>query len=525
MIHLLLVSVLAFPAQTPAPQIAYTIAMPDPGSHLYAITLTVGGVARAGKAVNLQMPVWSPGRYGRMDFAKNVQDFAVTSVDGRPLRFDRVDGSRWRVFPVAAKSFRVSYRVFANAPMSGTFSVVDSAHANWNGASLFLYVDGHKQDPVSLDVTVPDGWTIMNGAVTSAGQRHFEFPNYDLLIDTPSEVAPTGSLMLDSFVVDNRTYRVMVHHNGPAPAGTRARFVGDVERIVRYENSVFGPPPLQEYTFLFNIGYPGGDGMEHLYSTQIQSRRFWTDTATRLPGISSAAHEYFHVWNVKRVRPLALGPFDYTREQYQPSLWVAEGWTQYYGEVALHRAGIEDTAAFYGSMAALIRDNLTAPGRKVTSARMASFSAPFWDGAPQAQPTNFSNTFFDYYTHGAGIALYLDLFIRQQTNNAKSLDDAFNSLKRRSWDAKKASYYLQGRGYTEDDVERAVSEAAGVDMHDWFERHVGGTEDMDYDTALGWAGLKLVRSDTGSWSIEEVPGASEQQLRLRYGWLSGRSGR
>ena len=247
MIHLLLVSVLAFPAQTPAPQIAYTIAMPDPGSHLYAITLTVSGGARAGKAVNLQMPVWSPGRYGRMDFAKNVQDFAVTSVDGRPLRFDRVDGSRWRVFPGAAKSFRVSYRVFANAPMSGTFSVVDSAHANWNGASLFLYVDGHKQDPVSLDVTVPDGWTIMNGAVTSAGQRHFEFPNYDLLIDTPTEVAPTGSLMLDSFVVDNRTYRVMVHHNGPAPAGTRARFVGDVEKIVRYENSVFGPPPLQEF--------------------------------------------------------------------------------------------------------------------------------------------------------------------------------------------------------------------------------------------------------------------------------------
>ena len=246
-----------------------------------------------------------------------------------------------------------------------------------------------------------------------------------------------------------------------------------------------------------------------------------TDTATRLPGISSAAHEYFHVWNVKRVRPLALGPFDYTREQYQPSLWVAEGWTQYYGEVALHRAGIEDTAAFYGSMAALIRDNLTAPGRKVTSARMASFSAPFWDGASQAQPTNFSNTFFDYYTHGAGIALYLDLFIRQQTNNAKSLDDAFNNLKRRSWDAKRASYYLQGRGYTEDDVERAVSEAAGVDMADWFQRHVGGTEDMDYDTALGWAGLTLARDST-AWRIEPRQDASAQQLRIRIGWLTGR---
>ena len=192
--------------------------------------------------------------------------------------------------------------------------------------------------------------------------------------------------MLDSFVVDSRTYRVMVHHNGPAPPGARERFVRDVERLVRYENAVFGPPPLEEYTFIFNIGFPGGDGMEHLYSTQIQSSRVWTDTAALLPGISSAAHEYFHVWNVKRVRPAALGPFDYTREQYQPSLWVAEGWTQYYGQMALERAGIQDTSVFYQRMASLIRANLTAPGRKEVSARTASFEAPFWDGAPQAQP-------------------------------------------------------------------------------------------------------------------------------------------
>jgi len=501
--------------------IDYTIAMPDVASHLYSITLSASGLT--GRAVDLQMPVWSPGRYGRMDFAKNVQDFAATGSDGKPLRWSKVDGSLWRVFPGASRSVRVTYLVFANAPMSGTFSVLDSAHANWNGASLFMYVAGHKQDPVSLDITPPESWTIMNGAVTAAGQKRFQFPNYDLLIDTPTEVAPAGSLMLDSFVVDNRTYRVMVHHNGPVSAGTRARFVGDVEKLVRYENSVFGAPPLEEYTFLFNIGFPGGDGMEHLYSTQIQSRRFWTDTATLLPGIGSAAHEYFHVWNVKRVRPAALGPFDYTREQYQPSLWVAEGWTQYYGEVALYRAGIEDTAAFYRSMAALIQDNLTAPGRTATSARMASFSAPFWDGAPQAQPTNFRNTFFDYYTKGAGIAAYLDLFIRNRSSNVKSLDDAFNNLKQRVWNAPKASYYLQGRGYTEDDVERAVSDAAGADMHDWFERHVGGTEDMDYDAALGWAGLKLVRADSGSWRIEAMPAATPAQLRVRAGWLTGES--
>ena len=510
-------------AAKPAYHIEYSVAMPDLASHLYAITISVNGVA--GQTVNLQMPVWSPGRYGRMDFAKNVQDFVATSPDGRggPLRWDRINGSLWRVYTGASHGVRVSYRVFANAPMSGTFSHVDSAHANWNGASLFMYIEGHKQDPVTLDVTPPDGWTIMNGAVTAAGQRHFDFPNYDLLIDTPTEVAPAEALMLDSFVVDSRTYRVMVHHNGspPPPPGARERFFRDVERLVRYENTVFGPPPLQEYTFIFNIGFPGGDGMEHLYSTQIQSSRVWTDTASLLPGISSAAHEYFHVWNVKRVRPAALGPFDYTREQYQPSLWVAEGWTQYYGQVALERAGIQDTSTFYARTASLIRANLTAPGRNEVSARIASFEAPFWDGAPQAQPVNFENAFFDYYTKGAGIALYLDLFIRNRTSNSKSLDDAFKNLKQRSWNAPKASYYLQGRGYTEDDVERAVSDAAGTNMHDWFERHVAGTEDMDYDEALAWAGLKLVRSDRDPWRIEEIPDATPQQLRVRNGWLSG----
>jgi len=511
------------PPAAPPYRIEYTIAMPDLASHLYAITLTASGLSDS--AVDLQMPVWSPGRYGRMEFAKNVQQFTASGSDGKPLRWTKVNGSLWRVFPGASKSLRVSYRVFANSPMSGTFSVLDSAHANWNGASLFMYVDGHKQDPVSLDVAALENWTIMNGAVTRPGQRLFQFPNYDLLIDTPTEVAPAGALMLDSFVVDNRTYRVMVHHNGPVASGTRQRFVHDVERIVRYENSVFGPPPLEEYTFLFNIGFPGGDGMEHLYSTQIESRRFWTDTARLLPGIGSAAHEYFHVWNVKRVRPAALGPFDYTREQYEPSLWVAEGWTQYYGEVTLFRAGIEDSAAFYRDMAVVIHENVTAPGRKEVSARMSSFSAPFWDGAPQAQPTNFQNTFFDYYTKGAGIAMYLDLFIRNRTGNTKSLDDAFNNLKQRVWNAPKASYYLQGRGYTEDDVEQAVSAAAGVTMHDWFERHVGGTEDMDYDEALGWAGLTLVRADSTQWRIEATPNASPEQRRVRSGWLSGRRDR
>jgi predicted metalloprotease with PDZ domain len=451
-----------------------------------------------------------------MDFAKNIQEFRVTNASGAPLTWDKTDGSRWVVRTGGAKTIHVRYRSFDNA-LSGTFSVLDTAHANWNGASLFMYVEGHKQDPVTLSITPPAGWHIMNGDTRTPDQREYRFENYDRLIDTPTEIAP--SFLLDSFVVDGKRYRSMVHHNGPASPTARVRFVRDLEKIVRYENSVFSPPPLDEYTFLFNIGYAGGDGMEHLYSTQIIDRRPFADSLAVLPGISSAAHEYFHVWNVKRVRPAALGPFDYTREQYQPSLWVAEGWTQYYGQAALHRAGITDLNEFYRAMAGVIRDNLTAPGRKEVSARMASFHAPFWDGAPQGQPTNGSQTFFTYYVKGAGLALYLDLYIRANSDGRRSLDDVFQALKRRSWNAPNASYYLQGRGYTELDVERAASEVTGTDMHPWFERYVGGTEDLDYDALLARAGLRVVREDR--WRIEERPDATPAQRAIRDGWTSG----
>lgn len=502
-------------AQSSRPaHIAYRIAMPDPATHLYDIELDVDGVP--GRTLALQLPVWSPGRYARMDFAKNIQEFRATDPAGQPLAWTKSDGSRW-VVTTGGKGARIRYRSFDNA-LSGTFSVLDTAHANWNGASLFMYVDGRKQNPVTLAITPPAGWQILNGDTRRAGQREYRFENYDRLIDTPTEIAP--SFMVDSFVVDGKKYRTMVHHNGAAPGGVRERFVRDVERIVRYENSVFAPPPLDQYTFLFNIGYPGGDGMEHLYSTQIIDRRPWVDSLAVLPGIGTAAHEYFHVWNVKRVRPAALGPFDYTREQYQPSLWVAEGWTQYYGQAALHRAGVTDLAEFYRSMAGIIRANLTAPGRTEVSPRMASFHAPFWDGAVQQQPTNGSNTFLSYYTGGAGRALYLDLYLRAKSGNRRALDDVFNALKRRSWNAPNATYYLQGRGYTERDVELAATEVAGEDMHPWFERYVGGTADLDYDALLARAGLRLVRDER--WRIEELPTATAEQRAIRDGWTSGR---
>ena len=508
-------------ATGPRLQIAYAIAMPDTLGHLYEIRIDVGG--SLGDTLRLQMPVWSPGRYARMDFARNVRDVSVQDATGHAVRFDRENGSLWRIYPAGAAHVTMRYRVFADN-LSGTFSVLDTAHANWNGASLFMYVVGHKPDSVSLAVTPPAGWHIINGASTSPDQRQFRFANYDEMIDTPTEVAKHFDV--DSFTVDNRLYRVVIHHNG-SQNGYHEGFVRAVERIVRYENTVVAPPPLTMYTFLFNVGYDGSDGMEHLYSTQIQTRAPWTDSAAVMATLGDAAHEYFHTWNVKRIRPLLLGPFDYAAERYEPSLWVAEGWTQYYGEIGLLRAGLVSKDDYYGTLARVIEANLETPGRKEVSARMSSFLAPFWDGAATPMRVDRSGSYFSYYTKGEGLALVLDLDIRARTHNAKSLDDALRALKRRTWDAPNASYYLQGRGYTEDDVVRAASDAAGADLAPWFDRYVGGVDDPPFAAALAQAGVRLESQpgpDGTSYTVVEDPNATADELRVRHGWLTGTAG-
>jgi predicted metalloprotease with PDZ domain len=181
----------------------------------------------------------------------------------------------------------------------------------------------------------------------------------------------------------------------------------------------------------------------------------------------------------------------------------------------------------YPTAASIIRANLTSPGRLAVSARTSSFEAPFFDGASAAYAVDTRNEWFSYYTKGAGIALYLDLFIREHTDNHRSLDDAFRLLRDRTWNAPNASYYHQGRGYTEDDVEKAVSDAAGVDMHGWFDNHVGGTEDMNYDEVLAPAGLRLIRPEgtgagaAGAWQLETVADATPAQRRVREGWVTG----
>lgn len=507
--------------------VAYTVAMPDPASHLYEVGVEVRGALP--DTLRLVLPVWSPGRYARVDFARNLQTFAAEDGAGHPLHWTKLGGSTWGVLTSPAargpRTARVRYRVFAD-DLSGTYSVLDTAHANWNGAGLFVYAEGHKPDPVTLAVRAPAGWRVINGAqgnpgrevATADGAVTFHFPNYDEMIDAPTEVVPASHVTVDTFSVDGRRYRVMLHHNGPIEPGVRRRFVDGARAIVARENRVIAPPPLAEYTFLAHAGYGGGDGMEHLTSTEVITARPLADSAAAARFLGTVAHEYFHTWNVKRVRPAALGPFDYTEAQHEPSLWVAEGWTQYYGELTPVRVGITSHADFYERLARTLQTVSTSPARLERSPRAASFDAPFFDGARAPMQVNSGATFLSYYTQGEARALALDLMLRGETGGAKSLDDVLRALKRRTWDAPRATYYLEGRGYTEDDVERAASEVAERPLHAWFERYVGGTEDPPWAALLRTVGLTLA-TDGGAWRIAEDPRATAREVRAREDWL------
>jgi predicted metalloprotease with PDZ domain len=535
LLHVAVAVVMAIACAVPAAAVGpsldpvlYRIAMPDPSSHLFEVTVTA---TAEGGPVTFQMPAWSPGRYVVYDFARNVQDVRASDGGGRELPVEKLDKQTWRVAPSGAAGRVVfSYRVYADN-LSGTFSQLDERHGNFNGASVFVYVADRKPAPVRLEVVPPPGWKVYNAETVSPDQRAFEFANYDLLIDTPTEIAPDFEVA--TFRVDDCEYRVLTHQFGGARAATR-RYAADTERIVRAQAAILGvPPDLPRYTFIAhfapgNVG--GGDGMEHLASTQLVVTSTLGDRNSYEGLLSLTSHEHFHLWNVKRLRPVELGPWDYTRENYTTSLWIAEGLTSYYGDLSLARAGIVDEARILEIFSGEIASLQTTPGRLVTSVERASFDTWLYLATSPRQRTNGAAISVDYYNKGEVLGILLDLEIRHRTRNARSLDDVMRLMYRRFFlDAPAATYYYKGRGYEAADFAAAVGEVAGVDITDWFRRYVSGTEELDYDRALGHAGLRLVRDAragrAASYAIREVPAATAEQRALRRAWLTGRAAR
>ncbi|MDT4954923.1 MAG: hypothetical protein QOJ02_3061 [Acidobacteriota bacterium] len=481
--------------------ISYGLTMSRPVSHLFEVRIEAEMAEGSSAAyLDFQMPMWSPGRYSVFDFAKNVEEVSATSSNcldfsNCPVAIVpviRMDDQTWRVMTLGNRKVEVRYKVFGD-DLSGTFSQLDARHATFNGGSVFMYIVGHKQDPVKLSIAPPQGWRIINGASERADQREWSFQNYDILIDTPTEISPDWTM--DEFKVDGKTYRVVVHSLGDE-GGKRAALVSDLEKIVRAETKMWGAPEFETYTFLLHFAADdrSGDGMEHLVSTNIIEPGALAEPGTYEGALEAASHEFFHVWNVKRLRPIELGPWDFTRPVATRGLWVAEGVTEYYGELMLRRASLWTDERLWKRFGDVINGVENGSGSRLMSAEDSSLVAPFLDGAQDVQRTNFASTSVNYYFKGEALAITLDLLIRGKTHGRASLDDVMRRMYEEFYlKSPNATYYLRGRGFTSEDFERVTSEVAGMDMSDFFKRYVRGVEVPPYDEAFGSVGLRLVR--------------------------------
>ncbi|NOY78494.1 MAG: M61 family metallopeptidase [Calditrichaeota bacterium] len=416
------------------------------------------------------MPAWIPGGYMLGNFARRVRGFSAKNGKGEALKFQKIDPNSWEVQTNGCPKLDISYKVdVAHGAFMG--KAIDKNYALVNGPSTYMYIRGHKSDPVTVFYNIPSDWKIATGLEEAPVSRTFTAPNYDVFADAP---ALLGKFKQFRFEVKGVPHIVAI--NGPVTFDTDA-FLRMVKKIVTYETQgIYQDIPYKKYVFIYTIypGMRGGGGLEHLNSTTIglSGARLKMDINS---GADVTAHEFFHVWNVKRIHPEVLGPFDYSKDVRTKSLWVCEGITSYYADLTLARTGIWGEEKFLKNQAKMISELQSNPDRLKTSAEMASWK--IWE-------TGYGGSGISFYTKGQILGMLLDLKIRHLTNNQRSLDDVMRFLNQ--WFAK------WGVGYKDSDILRAVNAVTNKDFREFFERYVSGTVELPYNKILAYAGLKPV---------------------------------
>ena len=451
--------------------------MSRPWTHLLEVEMNmkVPASLNVPNETNLIMPVWTPGSYMIREFERHVQDFKPMDANGRALEWSKVDKNTWRVMTRGARQWKVTYRVYANELTVRT-NELNSDHAFWNNAALLMYPEGALGKESTLRVVPANNWKVATGLPPVAGQSNtFRAENFDILYDSPVEVSNFKQI---DFEVRGVPHRIVIDGEGNYDP---ARMRTDVQKIVEAEVAMFGAIPYRDYTFILHLRASTGGGLEHLNSTALGFRRF--NFATERGWLSFyglVAHEFFHLWNVKRIRPDSLGPFDYTKENYTKLLWVAEGITDYYGNLMVRRAGLISEMTYLDLLAKRIQDFQNTPGRLQMSAEEASFNSWIKEYRPDE---NSVNSQISYYDKGEMLGLLLDLEIRRRSNNAKSLDDLMRTLY--------VQFFEKGRNYTPADFQKICESMAGGSLEEFFVRYVRGHDELPYNQFFSAAGLRL----------------------------------
>jgi predicted metalloprotease with PDZ domain len=479
---------MALPCRAGSGPLQYELRFEKPNTHLVDVSIHADGLN--GRSVEFAIPDWAPGSYYIMNYSANVQGFQAASADGRALAWRKIDGQTWRVELGGAKQVTVQYKMYGNTLANNLLQYNDH-HAFFGGPSVWMYqVDG-KPRPIELTVAAPAGWKIATGMPRNSDTT-FSAPNYDTFADCPMEIS---GFQEKTFQVEGTTFHVIV--DDAMGNADFSKFTGDLQKavavIVPMFASVTGTPqpaPFKDYWFLFHIWPKTGGGLEHLNSTQIDFGSDFDDAAANGPfhnqydqKLFVTAHEFFHAWNVKRLRPLPLGPFDYTREVHTPSLWISEGLTSYYADLALEHAGIITPQQYLDSIALFITDFEQLPGRKERSIEDTSWDT--WYRFLRAE-NNLANTSYSYYDGGQIVGHLLDFAIRQNTGNQKSLDDWMRLMYSR--------YALPKPGFEPQDAVKVASETAGMDMSGFFQEYISGKQALPYEKYFAYAGIAVEKS-------------------------------
>ncbi|MGI9182147.1 MAG: M61 family metallopeptidase [Longimicrobiaceae bacterium] len=460
------------------PGILYRLSLAEPHTHLFRVEIAIKGVQ---EPQELAMPSWTPGSYLLREFPRNVQEFHAEDGAGRTLGWQKTDKNRWRIEEPADGALGVRYAVYANELTVRT-SHLDASHGYVNGAGVFMYVAGREAEEATVEIDAPAGWRATT-ALRDAGSHRFHARDYDELVDSPIEI---GTHELLEFEVAGRPHRYAIWGHGNYDP---QRLIADTRKIVLAEQELFGVLPYEEFTFILHLVPGGYGGLEHRSSTSLLIDRwsFRGEEYERFLGL--VAHELFHAWNGKRIRPAPLGPFDYTRENYTRNLWVVEGLTTYYTDLILRRAGLITPERYLVKLEEAINRLQSQPGRQVQTLEESSFDAWIKFYRPDEHTPNSQ---ISYYQKGALVGLLLDLRIRSATEGTRSLDDVMGLL----WER----YGAPDRGFPEAGeesvIERIAQEVCGEPLGDFFDRYLRSTAELEYGRHLAAAGIELTPADT-----------------------------
>jgi predicted metalloprotease with PDZ domain len=454
--------------------IHFELSFSEPQAHYVDVQMMIEGFEDQ-EYIDIKMPVWAPGSYLVREYSKNVERFNAKNTEGNSLSAIKTAKNTWRVHNPKGKLV-ISYSVYG-FEVSVRTSFIDDSRAFLSPVGTFMYVDGYLDLETSVKIHLYKSWNkISTGLQKISEENTFYAPNFDILFDSPIEI---GNQDTWSFDIDGILHECAMV--GPADY-SKDQLTEDITKIVREENKIWGSNPNDYYVIVTHNYQNGNGGLEHLNSTILAASRFgYSQPSAYKNYLSLVAHEYFHLWHVKRLRPKALGPFDYEQENYTTGLWIIEGFTSYYDNLIIRRCGFFDETEYLQKLAVDFNLVYNRPGYLLQSAAASSFDTWIKQYRPDE---NSQNVAISYYNKGAMHAAALDIKIIAETHGAKRLDDIMKA-------AYEHFYLIENRGFEEDEFQALAEEVTAVNLDDIF-KAAHSTEDIDYNSYFNLVGYELV---------------------------------